>query len=328
MSRFRIAIGLILLAIIVVAGYFMFRPASSPDTARVERGSIDVTIDTVGTIQLKDPEPIRSEVGGTIAALGAAVGDEVEAGDIIVLLEAQELDQLVSNAERALEGAEFGLQFSERRLDDDQESLDLQQNVIEALARVDLANETLADAKDAQAHGAIVADSAGIVVEIFVGPGDRIGANQPVAQIYASKDLILMADIDELDLPNVNPGASVRFRLDSYPAEELQGTVTSTAPQSVQRGGATLFPAEVAFVETDLFDVRPGMNADVTIVTDLRENVLLVPERAIRTVGQRAFVMVERSGEFEEVEVILGYRSGGFAEVVDGLEESERVRLR
>ncbi len=77
MSRSRIAIGLILLAIIVVAGYFLFRPASSPDTARVERGSIDVTIDTVGTIQLKDPEPIRSEVGGTVAALGAAVGDEV-----------------------------------------------------------------------------------------------------------------------------------------------------------------------------------------------------------------------------------------------------------
>ncbi len=245
-----------------------------------------------------------------------------------MLLEAQELDQLVSNAERGLEGAEFNLQFAERRLNDDPNSLDLQQNVIEALTRVDLARETLADAKVSRAHGAILAESAGIVLEIFVGPGDRIGANQPVAQIYASKDLILMADIDELDLPNVNPGASVRFRLDSFPAEELQGTVTRTAPQSVQRGGATLFPAEIAFAEPELFDIRPGMNADVTIVTDLRENVLLVPERAIRTVGQRAFVMVERSGQFDEVEVILGYRSGGFAEIVDGLDEGERVRLR
>ncbi|MEZ4572185.1 MAG: hypothetical protein R2849_18065 [Thermomicrobiales bacterium] len=56
---------------------------------------------------------------------------------------------------------------------------------------------------------------------------------------------------------------------------------------------------------------------------------MLVPERALRTVGQRAFALVERrDGEVEEVEVILGYRSDGMAEVVDGLEEGDRVRLR
>jgi macrolide-specific efflux system membrane fusion protein len=63
-------------------------------------------------------------------------------------------------------------------------------------------------------------------------------------------------------------------------------------------------------------------------VTELRENVLLIPERALRTVGQRAFVLVERSGDVEEVEVILGYRTGGLAEIVEGLEDGERVRLR
>ena len=120
----------------------------------------------------------------------------------------------------------------------------------------------------------------------------------------------------------------MRVRLDSFPATEIEGSVIRTSPQAVQRGGATLFPADVRITVPDDLDIRPGMNADVTIVTDLRENVLLVPERALRTVGRRAFVEVERDGEFNEVEVILGYRSGGVAEVVSGLEEGDRVRLR
>jgi len=320
--------ALAIVVMIAIVAFLLFRPGSDPETAVVARGSIDVTIETVGTIQLRETYPVRTEAGGTVAALGAQVGDEVAAGDILVLLEEDELEDIVEDAELALEAAEFELQFAEERLEDDEDSLDLQQETLEAFERVELAREALEDAEDLRADGAILAEVDGVVLELFVVPGDRVGANQPVAQLYEASELILIADIDELDLPNVKPGADVRFRLDSYPATEVAGTVLSTAPQAVQRGGATLFPADVTFTPPADLDIRPGMNADVTVVTDLREDVLLIPERALRTVGQRAFVLVERQDGVEEVEVILGYRGGGLAEIVEGLEAGEHVRLR
>lgn len=328
MSRLRVVATIVILAGGALAVWLYLQGESSPETAIVERGSIDVSIDTVGSIELRESYPLRTEVGGTVVALGAEIGDQVAEGDILVLLDDEELDGLVEDAETALEAAEFDLQFAELRLEDNEDSIDLQQDVIIASERVEIARRALDDAIEARSHGAILADRDGIVLDFFVGRGDRVGAHQPVAQIYATDDLILVADIDELDLPNVQAGATVRFRLDSYPATEVEGTVTGTAPQAEQRGGATLFPADVEFDAPMDLDIRPGMNADVTVVTDLREDVLLIPEQALRTVGNRAFVMVERGGGVEEVEVILGYRSGGVAEVVDGLEEGERVRLR
>ncbi|CAN5678322.1 N/A [soil metagenome] len=328
MNRLGFAVAVIVVASIAVVGYVLLRSDPDESIAVVERGSIDVTIDTVGTIRLRDARPLRTTVAGTVAALGAEPGDVVAEGDILVLLDQVELDQRVMNAEDLLEAEEFILQFAEARLANDEDSIDLQQAAVAALGRVELARDALQTAREQRDAGAVVADRSGAVLEFFVSPGDIVIESQPVAQIYANEELVLVVDVDELDLPNVRPGASVRFRLDSFPATEVEGTIVSTAPQAIQRGGATLFPAQVQFSIPNELDIRPGMNADVTIVTDLRQNVLLVPESALRTVGRRAFVEVERDGNFEEVEVILGYRSTGIAEVVEGLEEGDRVRLR
>ena len=328
MSRARILLAVVAVAAVGLIVYFLVRSDPGEETAVVERGSIDVTIDTVGMIEVREAQILRAEVGGTVAALGAEAGDAVESGDIVVLLDGDELAQAVEAAERALEAAEFDLQFAELRREDDEDSITLQQDAIEALGRVELAREAVEDANANQANVAIVADRPGTVLELLVQPGDRVTESQPVARLYSPDDLILIADVDELDLPNVRPGAEVRFRLDSFPATNVDGSIVSTAPAAVQRGGATLFPAEVEFTAPEDLDIRPGMNADVTIITDLRENVLLVPEQALRTVGRRVFVEVQRNGDFEEVEVVLGYRAAGVAEVVDGLEEGNRVRLQ
>jgi multidrug efflux pump subunit AcrA (membrane-fusion protein) len=139
--------------------------------------------------------------------------------------------------------------------------------------------------------------------------------------------LELLADIDELDLPNVGPGAEARFRLDAYPATEITGVVMTTSPVAREQGGATVFTATISYGASEDLDLRPGMNASVTIVTAERDNVLLIPERALTTVGERSFVSVVADGEVTEREVVLGYRANGQVEVVEGLDEGERVVL-
>jgi RND family efflux transporter MFP subunit len=167
-----------------------------------------------------------------------------------------------------------------------------------------------------------------MVLEVLVVAGEPVSASNPIAIIALPSQLELIADVDELDLPNVQPGANVRFRLDAFPATEVEGRVASTSPQAEVRGGATVFAATIAFAPQPALDLRPGMNADVTIITAARENVLLVPDRALRTVGERSFVTVVTDDGEEEREVTLGYRGPGQVEIVAGLAEGERVVLR
>lgn len=328
MSRGRIALAVLVLVIIGIAVWWWFGRGEDVETATVERGQIDVTIQTIGTIRASDQDVLRVQESGTVAQIGARPGDLVEPGDIVIGLERDRFDRNVRDAERQLESAEYALQQAEVQADQEPESSERQFAVISAQERVDAARRGLEDAQNALSQSVVVATERGIMLELLVSHGDPVSPSQTVARLYQPREFELIADVDELDLPNVAPGAEVRFRLDAFPSEELVGVVVRTSPQARQEGGTTVFSSTVEFDAGQDLDIRPGMNADVTIVTDARSDVLVVPERAIRSVGDRAFVTVVEDGESEEVEVILGHRGGGLVEVVSGLSEGETVELR
>lgn len=328
MSRSWLLAALAVAAIVVAGIWYVGQRGDERMTALVERGAIDVTIQTVGTLQATGATTIRASEGGSIEKLGAEPGDIVAAGDIIVLLNIEPFDSAVQNAERELEQAEFALQAAEQQAAADNPTAQLRLEVLAAAARVERAETAQSEAVDARRDAVVTSPRAGTLVEVLVRVGDVISANQPVARIATRNDLAVVADVDELDLPNIEPGAEARFRLDAFPASELTGQVVSTAPQARQQGGATVFATEIEFDPPEGLDMRPGMNADVTIVTAAREDVLLIPESALRTVGDRSFVIVETDDGTEEREVELGYRGSGRVEIVAGLAGGERVVLR
>lgn len=329
MNRRRALIGTAVLAIVVIGIVALVRSRSDEaDTAEVTRGAIDVTIQTVGTVQAPEASLVRSKATGTIQTLGASLGDMVAAGDILAILDQEPFDRAVSDAQNQLVQAEYALQLAEYRASEAPDDEAIRFEVLAAADRVARAQRAVEDAEDLRRRSVIFAPSGGTIIEFPVRTGDAIGMNQTLARIAQEQDLRLIADVDELDLPNIESGATARFRLDAYPAVELTGEVQSTAPAARQQGGATVFATTITFAPQPGLDVRPGMNADVTIVTDERENVLLIPERALRTVGTRSFVLVVDGDDTREREITLGYRGQGHVEVVSGLSEGDRVVLR
>jgi RND family efflux transporter MFP subunit len=329
MNSRRLIGALVAVALVAVGAIWYFAGRDDDRvTAVVQRGSIDVTIQTVGTLQATGATTVRSTRAGAVELLGAQAGDRIEAGDIIVVLDMTPFDQAVSDAERALEQAEFALQAAEQQAATDEANNALRLEVLTAGERVERARSALDTAVDARRAAVITSPRAGTIIELLVRENDAVSTNQPIARIATNADLRVVADVDELDLPNVEAGAEARFRLDAFPSSELIGSVVSTAPQARQQGGATVFATEIRFEPVDDLDLRPGMNADVTIVTAARESVLLIPEAALRTVGDRSFVVVATGDGDEEREVQLGYRGSGQVEVVSGLTEGERVVLR
>jgi RND family efflux transporter MFP subunit len=329
MNRSRLLIALLIGAIVVAAGvWYLTDRGEDRRTAVAERGSLDVTIQTVGTLQATGATAVRSIQQGVIETLGVRAGDVVEQGDIIALLNMEPFDRNVQQAQRDLDQAEFALQAAEQQTQANADDPEQRLDVLNAADRVERATAAFDQATEARRNAVIVSPSAGTVVELTIRAGDGVGANQQIARIATPDDLTILADVDELDLPNVAIGAEARFRLDSFPSTEITGRVVNTAPQARQQGGATVFQTEIAFDPPAGVDLRPGMNADVTIVTASRDDVLLIPEAALRTVGDRSFVVVETGGGTEEREVELGYRGNGQVEIVSGLAEGDRVVLR
>ncbi|HMM42593.1 MAG TPA: efflux RND transporter periplasmic adaptor subunit, partial [Thermomicrobiales bacterium] len=120
----------------------------------------------------------------------------------------------------------------------DDEGLRLE--ALSAARQVDDARRAVDKARAALDSTVVLAPATGTIIELTVRVGDSVTQAQPVARIAGPGDLQLVADVDELDLPNVAPDATVTFRLDAYPERELAGTVRSTAAQARVPGGAAV----------------------------------------------------------------------------------------
>lgn len=320
-----IVVGLIVLGALI--WWLGFRGAPT-ETVEVQRGSIDVTIQTIGRVQSTGSTTVRAQTSGEVAIVAAGAGDFVVAGDILVQLDTEPLERARNAAMQGLEDAEFALQLAQRQVSENPDDENFTLAVLQAGQRVESAERALNDAEEALRNAVILAPRDGVVLEMLVGAGDVVNRTQPGAILYTRDDLEVIANVDELDLVNVEPGAAATVRLDAYPAQEIEGAVVATAPLAREQGGATVFPTTISIDIPDGLDIRPGMNADVTIVTEARDEALLVPQQAIRTVGERAFVTIVENGDRTEREVLLGYRSGGQVEVVSGLSEGDRVTLQ
>lgn len=323
-NRWRTILVIVaVLAIAVVAIYFFFLREDDRETATVQRGSLAVTIETVGQLEVENPLLLRSEISGVVLSYGVQPGDHVAAGDVVALLDPEPLRNAIATAEDQLERAEFELQITEAQTPPDAvgESIPL----VNARAGVEAAQQALDDARAALQNAAIRSPIDGIVLETSVAEGQPVQASQIVAQLMRPGDLQLIAQLSEVDLPAVSKGTEVTFRLDAIPNIEINGVVERISPEATTQAGATTFPTTIRFDAPEDVDLRPGMNATVNFITDERQNVLLVPQSAVRAVGERTYVTVVRGGEEQEIEVVLGQQANGMAEVISGLNEGDVV---
>ncbi len=199
--------------------------------------------------------------------------------------------------------------------------LDALQNAITS------AQISLASAKQTLAQTQLTAPYTSTITEIDVHAGELVGGFNQLAAVADLSALEIDADIDEIDVANVQVGQPVQVRFDAFPGETFNGTLTRLFPAaSTQRGTTT----RVAIVDFDArnFNVRPGMGANLKILTIQKTGVLLVPNRALTSVGTRKAVHVLAPGAPRDVIVETGVTDGNETEIVSGLNEGDQVQLQ
>jgi HlyD family secretion protein len=185
-----------------------------------------------------------------------------------------------------------------------------------AQAQVKQAEIGLQQAQSQRAKADLVAPFDGIVADVSVQAAVLVDLSQ----------IQVATTLAEVDMPKVQAGQEVQVTLDAIQGVTFSGKVDEVDLVGVATQGVVNYPATV--VITDSNDaVRPGMNASVGIVIDRRENVLLVPNRAVRTQGRQRVVTVLYQDQLIEAPVTLGLTGDTQSEVVSGLQEGDLVVL-
>ncbi len=312
-------------------------------TVSVSRRDISATVLATGIIKPKVGAEVKvgSRVSGIVEKLHANIGDVVEKGELIAQLDPTELKAKYNQAGAALENARANYHYAEMDLKR-QKSL-LEQNFI-SQNQYDLAEKSFeinrAQYQQAEANLAyarvqldytrITAPITGVVASVSTQEGETVAASfsaPTFVNIIDLSRLEVWAYVDETDIGRVTVGQEATFTVDTYMDTDFEGTMTAIYPKAVIQDNVVNY---VATIDIDDFrdkQLRPEMTTTVTIYLDTREDVLTIPTTALKREGGDMTVTVLENGQMKSRRVRTGWSSGGYTEIREGLEESDKVLI-
>jgi HlyD family secretion protein len=197
-----------------------------------------------------------------------------------------------------------------------------------AEAEVEQARLSLADAQEALAKATVVAPFAGLVTAVYVAEGEI--ASGPVVELIDDHELAVTLQVDEADVGALSIGQPATIILSTWPDTEISGEITVIAPGAQTTPGSSLvaYEVRVGLGATDL-PARAGMTAEANLVTAEREEVLLVPNRAIRVNRENGTysVLLVTGETTQEVPVTIGLRDDENTQITGGLNAGDVLVL-
>jgi multidrug efflux pump subunit AcrA (membrane-fusion protein) len=196
-----------------------------------------------------------------------------------------------------------------------------------AEAKVKLAEAGVLEARASLTYASLVAPIDGVIALVTTQEGETVaaGMNSPtfVTIIDLSK-LEVAAYVDEVDIGRVTVGQTASFTVDSFPDVDFTGKVTSVYPRAVIQSNVVNYITTLS-IDNSEGRLKPDMTATINIVLEERQNVLAIPEKALRNEGGKRVVHVVKGQGTVLRSVRVGRRGGGFIEIVEGLKEGEVV---
>jgi HlyD family secretion protein len=274
-------------------------------TALVTRRTIVIDAEATGSVEPINVVEVKSKASGLITKMTVETGTLVKPGDLLVQIDTRDVQNQYNQAEADLKAAQAKLQVSEQqkkrsdelfkaRVITSQEyeaaSLDLENSraaVIRSAANLDLAKQRLEDAT-------VTAPTAGTILTKTVSLGQVITSATNSAT--GGTTLLTMADLsrvrvralfNETDIGQVRAGQTANVTVDAYPDRRFQGVVEKIEPSATIQQNVTMFPVLVTLDNRDAY-LKPGMNGEVAVLVDQVNDVLAVPNDAVKNVREAA----------------------------------------
>src|SRR5450830_86886 len=307
------------LLILLVAGlwYWQVRRAANAlpgyTTQTVARGNLTLTVTANGTIQPTRSINIGSELSGTVLKVNVDVNDQIKKGQVLVVLDTAKLRDQILRSQASLAAATAKVAQTAATIKEATATLNRLKEVgrlsggkVPSKTELDVAQATLdraladdasarAGVSDAQAalstdqinlsKASISAPADGVVLTRTVDPGNAVAASlQAVTLFTVAEDLAklrLWVYVDEADVGAVKIGQNATFTVSAYPTRKFPARITRVGFGSTITDNVVTYLTYLDVDNTDL-SLRPGMTATATITATQRNDVLLVPNAALR----------------------------------------------
>lgn len=307
--------------ILGVAFYFKSSGVAVPSyvTQKLKKGEITEKVTASGIINPISTVNIGTQVSGTIAQIFVDYNSIVKKDQLLAQIDPALFEATVAQRKAALDIAKAQVEVSKndivyykkhleriKKLNSSQYSADKElesaqrdyDNAVVQLglqeAQVNQAQAALQSAEIDLRYTKIISPVDGIVVSKEVEVGQTVAASFQTPTLFnVAEDLTKMqieASVVEADIAKVREGQTVEFSVDSFPDEVFYGIVTQVRNEAITTSNVVTYEVIIEIDNRDL-KLKPGMTANVEIITAQKQNVLLVPNKALR------FYVTDENGE-------------------------------
>lgn len=271
--------------------------------------------------------PAQGSVAWTVNALKVKVGDAVEEGAELARADTADLEAQIDDATRAAKAAAIQLTQARDDLDDAASGAPTRQAkvaVYNAESGKAKADSTLAALEKQRRYATLKAPIAGVVTAVAIATGADAPAGAAIT--IAARTLVVETSVVESDVSSIKLDQAASVTVNAID-QTIDGTVTEIAPSAETGGssGVVSFAITVQLSQAPQ-QLRPGMSADVTIVTASASGVLTIPSRALSgTGGSYAVRLVGADGSVQTRSVTVGLVTDSLAEIKSGLAAGDAV---
>jgi HlyD family secretion protein len=364
LARYR---SWIIVAVVILGGWWYFSHGEAKSarfiTAKVTRGSIVRAVSATGTVNPVITVQVGTYVSGPITAIYADFNAPVKQGQRIAKIDPRPYAAQVALSTAALANAEAQLKKDQANLEYqrvtyqrdsrliklnvvDQDQLDSQKSTFDqanaqvALDRASIqqAQATLNNAQLNLNYTDIVSPVDGTVVSRNVDVGQTVAASFQTPTLFlVAKDLTKMqvdSNVSESDIGGVTQGQTATFKVDAFPDREFQGKIAQVRQAPITVQNVVTYDVVVNVDNPELL-LKPGMTANVNIVTSRAQNVVRIPIDALRFIphghtasdsatsaadvpGTQTTVWVPNGRRLEPADITTGLSDGTWVEMHEG----------
>lgn len=307
-------IGIIVTAVVVAVAavvYFAFGKSNTATgftfvTQKANIGNIANSITATGTIEPVTEVTVGTQVSGIISKIYVDYNSVVKKGQVIAEMDRVNLNNELQSATANYTGAKAAYEYQsslfqrnkalhEKQLISDVDYEQSRYNYQQANSAFLQAKATLAKAQQNLSYATITSPIDGVVTSKSVEEGQTVASGFSTPTLFTiAADLTKMrviADVDEADIADVTVGNKVTFTVDAYPNDTFEGevaqvrlgTASSSSSSSSTASSETVITYEVVITaDNSNLKLKPRLTANVTIFTRTKDDVLVVPNRALR----------------------------------------------
>jgi HlyD family secretion protein len=345
------------LAATVLAGFFLLGKNGNRQeykTETITRGAIQATVIATGTVNPVTTVLVGTQVSGTIKSIFVDFNSPVKKGQLIAQIDPEIFEAQAAQAKANADKADAALRDAERTLQRMQalfarnliarsEFDTAETNFEAARAQADLAAATLRSSETNLRYTKILSPVDGIVISRNVDVGQTVAASFQTPTLFTiAQDLSKMqidTNVAEADIGLVRVGQDVEFTVDAYPEIMFTGRVWQIRRAPIIVQNVVTYDVVVQVHNRDL-KLMPGMTANVSVVLATKQDVLRIPNAALRfrpseqAPGKASAgaekkgpgVWVLENGKPKRVGITLGISDGSYTEVVSGeLKEGQHL---